>query len=78
MRNRCNNPNFHQYHDYGGRGIRICARWDDFEMFAADVGDPPSKEYTIDRIDNDLGYCPENVRWADRSTQNKNQRRWKK
>ena len=75
MRNRCNNPNFRQWDAYGGRGIGICPEWDSFAQFAADMGAKPSPLYSLDRIDNDLGYSPENCRWATKKEQQRNQRR---
>ncbi len=75
MKRRCNNPNDARYSDYGGRGIKVYPAWDeDFRAFIKDVGMRPSKHYTLDRIDNDRGYEPGNVRWATRITQNRNQR----
>lgn len=74
MRQRCRNPNYRQWNDYGGRGIDICSRWDDFHAFAEDMG-PRPKGYSLDRIDNEKGYSPSNCRWADRKTQQRNQRR---
>ncbi|HEY4451018.1 MAG TPA: hypothetical protein VGN13_05440 [Solirubrobacteraceae bacterium] len=69
------NPNATGYANYGGRGIRICSRWDDFALFAVDVGEKPSPEHTLDRIDNDGGYEPGNVRWATPAEQQRNRRR---
>ena len=74
MRNRCLNPNAKQFADYGGRGITICARWDSYAAFEADMGERPPG-YSLDRIDNEKGYSPENCRWADKKTQQRNQRR---
>ena len=72
IRNRCNNPKTPDYRYYGGRGIRVCGRWDRFVNFIDDVGPHPGKGWTLDRIDNDGGYEPSNVRWATRQTQARN------
>ena len=72
MRTRCLDKNFAFYHVYGGRGISICKEWDSFTQFLADMGYPPSDKHSLDRIDPDKGYCPENCRWADLTVQARN------
>jgi hypothetical protein len=73
MKNRCTNTGETKYARWGGRGITICERWSTFENFYADMGDPP-EGHSLDRIDNDGNYEPENCRWADASTQIRNRR----
>lgn len=76
IKDRCFNPNDRAFHNYGGRGITVCARWrDGYENFLADVGRRPSPKHSIDRYpDNDGNYEPDNVRWATKSEQQRNRR----
>jgi hypothetical protein len=75
MRRRCRNPRSANYSRYGGRGITVCKRWrNSFEAFFADMGPSYREGLSIDRIDNALGYCQENCRWADGQTQSNNRR----
>jgi hypothetical protein len=73
MRNRCNNSNDEHWKNYGERGIKICDQWEDFSVFLKDMGIRP-KNHTLDRIDVDGNYCPENCRWATVKTQCENKR----
>lgn len=74
MVRRCTNPECDSYPDYGGRGIKVCDRWLEFENFFADVGLRPSKSHTLDRIQNDGNYDPSNCRWTTQERQNRNTR----
>jgi len=78
VKNRCNNPKVRSYPAYGGRGIKVCDRWLEkytgFINFLKDMGNRPSPEHSIDRVDNDGDYCPENCRWATNYQQSQNTR----
>lgn len=74
MRQRCSNPSVDSYQYYGGRGIRVCDHWLVFENFLADMGERPSKEFSIDRVDPNGNYEPGNCRWATIVEQRQNRR----
>lgn len=73
MRSRCNNLKHHKYPLYGGRGIKICSRWDCFTLFVEDVGKRP-ENCSLDRINNDGDYKPSNVKWSTPLEQASNRR----
>jgi hypothetical protein len=75
MRRRCTEPGHHAYKDYGGRGISVCDRWlNSFDKFFEDMGEPPSKQHSIERIDVNGNYEPINCKWATPKEQGMNKR----
>lgn len=77
MQDRCHSPSSKSFADYGGRGISVCPQWrgrEGFIQFVRDAGPRPSRDYQIDRIDNDGNYEPGNVRWVPRDENARNKR----
>lgn len=74
MIQRCKNPNRPNYDWYGGRGVKVCARWEQFKNFLADMGERPAGR-TLDRIDPNGHYDLTNCRWATKLEQSRNRRK---
>ncbi len=72
---RCNNPKNKSYHNYGGRGIRVCERWNDIDLFIQDMYSTYIKGYDLDRINNNGDYSPDNCRWVTRKKNCNNMRK---
>ena len=72
MKSRCLNKKSRIYPSYGGRGIKICERWITFEQFFEDMGKRPSPDHSIERLNNNANYCPDNCCWATRKEQMRN------
>lgn len=75
IKQRCHNKNNRDYKNYGARGIKVCDRWrTSFKSFYDDMGQRPSKDHSIERLNNNEGYCKENCIWATRVEQGRNRR----
>jgi hypothetical protein len=74
MMGRCYLPKKNNYHNYGGRGIKVCKRWHTFENFYEDMGERPTDKHSLERVDNEGGYHPDNCCWALQDTQLSNKR----
>ena len=76
LKQRCTNSNNKDYHNYGGRGIKVCKSWlNSYKLFLQDMGRKPSIKHSIDRINNDGNYEPSNCRWSTMKEQSNNTRR---
>jgi hypothetical protein len=76
MRKRCFYPKGKDNKYYGGRGITVCDRWSRFDYFLLDMGERPSPQHSLDRVNNHLDYTPDNCMWATKSQQMRNRRRF--
>ena len=74
MRGRCSNPKNRRFKYYGGRGIKVCKRWNKFSLFFKDMGKRPGKGFSIERINNDGNYSPGNCKWGSAKEQSRNRR----
>lgn len=75
MKNRCRNPNYFLFFRYGGRGIKVCERWlHSYDNFVGDLGERPTPQHSLDRINNDGDYEPSNCQWATKFEQSNNRR----
>ena len=74
MKQRCTNPKISTFKYYGGRGIKICKRWNSFVNFLADMGNKPSIKYTLERKNTNGNYTPENCIWETQTKQARNKR----
>jgi hypothetical protein len=74
MRHRCNSEKYKRYKDYGGRGIKVCEDWNDFNIFSRDMMPNYEKGLQIDRKDNDGNYCKDNCKWSRRTVNMANRR----
>lgn len=72
IRQRCNNPNNEWFQYYGGKGVKVCKRWDRFDLFVEDMGRKPGSEWSIERINSGDDYRPENCYWTRIIDQNSN------
>lgn len=78
MKQRCSNKDNPTYPYYGGRGIKVCDRWlNSFSNFLEDMGEKPSPSHSLDRVDNNKGYSPDNCIWSNLSEQRINRRMFK-
>ena len=78
IKRRCYEENFKEYYNYGGRGIAVCKRWlESFENFMQDMGRRPSDNHSIERLDVNGNYCPENCTWIENRFQSRNHRKRK-